>query len=127
MLYKNTNKIDRKLIKSEVNGFMIKNKQLYDKVKYLYYDKDMSQKDIAEMLGLTRQWISVILNSSEKHEDLMKKKKQKRNIERKVEFYKNSVAKISIPNSMLEAIGIDENNRDVKIKVVNNKIIIEKI
>ena len=48
--------------KSEVWNLMIKDKQLYKKVKYLYYDKDMSQKEIAQMLGMSRQWISTIIN-----------------------------------------------------------------
>lgn len=104
---------------------MIKDKELYNKIKYLYYDKDMSQKEIAQMLGMSRQWISVILNSNEKHEELNKKKKQKRSIERKVEFYKNSVAKISIPGYALEAIGVNEKNRNVIIKVSKNKLTIE--
>lgn len=111
--------------KSEVWNLMIKDKQLYKKVKYLYYDKDMSQKEIAQMLGMSRQWISTILNSNEKHEELNKKKKQKRNIERKVEFYKNSVAKISVPGYALEAIGVNEENRNVIIKVSKNKLTIE--
>lgn len=106
---------------------MIKDKQLYKKVKYLYYDKDMSQKEIAKMLGMSRQWISTILNSDEKHEELIKIKKQKRNIERKVEFYKNSVAKISIPLSIFEAIGVNPDNRNVNIRVIKNRIIIENV
>ena len=104
---------------------MIKDKELYNKIKYLYYDKDMSQKEIAQMLGLSRQWISTILNSNEKHEELNKKKKKKRSIERKVEFYKNSVAKISVPGYALEAIGVNEENRNVIIKVSKNKLTIE--
>lgn len=54
---------------------MIKNETLYKKIKYLYYEQDMTQKEIAEMLSKSRQWISTILNSDENHKELTKKKK----------------------------------------------------
>lgn len=106
---------------------MIKNETLHKKVKYLYYEQDMTQKEIAEMLGKSRQWISTILNSDENHKELTKKKKQKRNVERNVEFYNNSKAKILIPVEMLEAIGANKENRKVSIRVEKNKIVIEHI
>lgn len=53
---------------------MIKNETLYKKIKYLYYEQDMTQKEIAEMLSKSRQWISTILNSDENHKELTKKK-----------------------------------------------------
>lgn len=104
----------------------MKNEQLHKRVKYLYYDQDMTEKEIADILGKSRQWINRILNSDENHKDLLKKKKQKRIINRKVEFGKNNKAKVSLPTNILEAIGITEDERDVKIKVVRNKIVIEK-
>lgn len=105
---------------------MKKNEQLKNKVKFLYYDKDMTQKDIAKLLGKSRQWINTILNSDEKHQELTAKKKQKRTIERNIEYYKNSNVKVSIPTEMTRAIGLDEEERKVKIRVDKKRIIIEK-
>lgn len=56
---------------------MIKNETLYKKIKYLYYEQDMTQKEIAEMLSKSRQWISTILNSDENHKELTTKKTKK--------------------------------------------------
>lgn len=106
---------------------MIKNETLYKKIKYLYYEQDMTQKEIAEMLSKSRQWISTILNSDENHKELTKKKKQKRNVERNVEFYNNSKAKILIPVEMLEVIGANKENKKVSIRVEKNKIVIEHV
>ncbi len=106
---------------------MVKNEQLHKRVKYLYYEQDMTEKEIADILGKSRQWINRILNSDENHKELSKKKRQKRIINRKVEFSKKQSAKIALPINIFEAIGITEDERDVEIKVVKNKIIIEKI
>lgn len=106
---------------------MNKNEQLQKRVKYLYYEQDLTEKEIAKVLEKSRSWISKILNSSKEHKELVKRKKQKRTIKRNVEFYKNSSCKISIPINMLEAIGINQDAREINIKVVSNKIVIEKV
>lgn len=106
---------------------MVKDEQLHKRVKFLYYEQDMTEKEIAEILGRSRQWISNILNSDENHKELLKKKKQKRTIKRNAEFYKKNIAKISIPISFLDAIGINEEERELTIKVVRNKIVMEKV
>ena len=82
--------MDEMLIESEFEENMVKNETLHKRVKYLYYEQDMTQKEIAEMLGKSRSWISNILNSDEKHKELSKKMKQKRIIDRNVEFNKNN-------------------------------------
>ncbi len=105
---------------------MNKNEQLYKRVKYLYYDQDLTEKEIAETLGKSRSWINAILNSDKEHKELLKRKRQNRVIKRNIEFYKNSSCKIPIPISMLEAIGINQEIRSVNIKVVKNRIVIEK-
>jgi DNA-binding transcriptional regulator LsrR (DeoR family) len=46
---------------------MIKNENLYKKVKYFYCEQDMTQKEIDKLLGKSRQWISKILNSDKNH------------------------------------------------------------
>lgn len=98
---------------------MIKNETLYKKIKYLYYEQDMTQKEIAEMLSKSRQWISTILNSDENHKELTKK--------RNVEFYNNSKAKILILVEMLKVIGANKENKKVSIRVEKNKIVIEHV
>lgn len=104
---------------------MIKNETLHKRVKYLYYEQDMTEKEVAEILGKSRQWVNAILNSDENHKELMKRKKRKRTIERNVEFYKDNKTKIAIPIDMFEAIGINDKNRKAKLKISKNKIIIE--
>lgn len=64
-------------------------------------------------------FIPCSLNSDEKHQELTAKKKQKRIIEKNVEFSKNSTIRIGIPIEMIKAMGINEEERKV--------IIIEKL
>lgn len=105
---------------------MVKNEALHKRVKYLYYEQDMTEKEVAEILGKSRQWVNAILNSDKNHKELMKKKRRKRTIERNVEFYKDNKTKIAIPIDMFEAIGINDKDRKAIVKVTKNKITIER-
>ena len=105
---------------------MVKNEELHKRVKYLYYEQDMTEKEVAELLEKSRQWVSAILNSDKNHKELKRKKKSKRTIIRNVEFNKNNNTKVAIPIDLFNTIGINKEKRKAKIRLVGKKIIIEK-
>ena len=105
---------------------MQNSKLLKNRVDYLYYEENMTQKEVGELLGISRQRVWAILNSNEDHRDRKLKRVKDKVINRKVHFNKNTTPTIAIPKSMLEKIGINSEERIVEIKVEGQKIIIKK-
>lgn len=101
-------------------------KLLKNRVDYLYYEENMTQKEVGEILGVSRQRVWAILNSNEDHKDRKLKRVKDKVIDRKVHFNKNTTPTIAIPKSMLEKIGINSDDRMAEIKIDGLSIIIKK-
>lgn len=102
---------------------MKKKEQLKSRVNFLYYEENLTQKEIAKTLKLSRQRINAILNSNEDHKARKLKRIEDKTISRKVQFHSPTIA---IPKDMFMKIGINEGDRIVDIKVEGQKIIIKK-
>ena len=105
---------------------MQNSKVLKNRVDFLYYEENMTQKEVGEILGISRQRVWAILNSNEDHKERKLKRTKYKVIDRKVQFNNNTSPTIAIPKNMLEKIGINSENRIVEIKVEGQKIIIKK-
>lgn len=84
----------------------------------------MTQKEVGEILGISRQRVWAILNSNKDHKDRKLKRVKDKVVNRKVHFNNNTAPTISIPKSMLEEIGIDSVYRMAEIKIEGQSIII---
>ena len=105
---------------------MQNSKLLKNRVDFLYYKENMTQKEVGEILGISRQRVWAILNSNEDHKDRKLKRVKNKVLDRKVHFNNNTSPTIAIPKVMLEKIGVNKENNDIKIVVRDGKIIIEK-
>lgn len=54
------------LIYHRLDGFDEKKGTVKNRVDYLYYQENMTQKEVGEILGISRQRVSVILNLNAK-------------------------------------------------------------
>lgn len=105
---------------------MKKDNPLNNRVNFLYYNENLTEIEIADILNISRQRISAILNSNEDHKIRKSNRITKKVVERKVQFPNNTSPKISIPKDMLKKIGIDEENNIVEIKINAREIILKK-
>lgn len=105
---------------------MNKKEELKKRINFLYYKENMTQKEIGELLNISRQRVNAILNSNENHKIKKCKRIGKNIINRKVRFCNNSSPNIAFPKSMLEIIGVNEENKDVEIGVEGTSIVIKR-
>ena len=106
---------------------MNENEKLKNRVKYLYYEEDLTMKEIAVIVDRSRTRVSAILNEDPNHKMKTNKKRAKRIIQKELNLSEKGSTLIRIPNNLLNAIGVDENNNKVEIKVFNSQIIIKKL
>ena len=95
-------------------------------INFLYYNEKLTQKQIGELLGISRQSVSAILNSNVDHKFRKLNRVGTKTINRKVYFPNNAGPTISIPKDMFKRIGITEEVRDVEIKVEGQSILIKR-
>lgn len=96
------------------------------RINFLYYEEGLTQKEISELLNISRQRVNAILNSNKDHELRKAKRSENKIINRKVQFPRKSSPSISIPKDMLNRIGITEEFKNVEIRVQGDSIIIIK-
>lgn len=94
------------------------------KINFLYYHEKMTQKEIGELLGISRQRVNAILNSNVDHK--LRKSKRTETINRKVHFPSNTSPNISIPGDMLKRIGITKEFQDAEVRIEGSSIIIRR-
>lgn len=105
---------------------MKESEKIKDKVKYLYYDKDYTMKEVADIVNRSRTRVSEILNEDPRHKQKLTQKRAKRVIQKELKMDKNS-ALLRIPTNMLNAIGVDEENNRIEICIKRKQIIIKSI
>lgn len=96
------------------------------RINFLYYDEKLTQKEIGELLGISRQSVSAILNSNIDHKFRKLNRAGTKIINRKVQFPCKAGPTISIPKDILKRIGITEEFRDAEIKVEGQSIVIKR-
>lgn len=96
------------------------------RINFLYYEEKLTQKEIGELLGISRQRVSSILNSNVDHKYRKSKRDGTKNISRKVQFPNSAGPTISIPKDMFKRIGITEEFREAEVKVEGPNIIIKR-
>ena len=105
---------------------MQNSKLLKNRVDFLYYEENMTQKEVGEILGISRQRVCAILNYNEDNKTRKLKRVKNKVINRKVHFNNNTTPTIAIPKSMLEKIGINSVDRMAEIKIDGQSIIIKR-
>lgn len=105
---------------------MGKKELLKNRVNFLYYEEKMTQKEIGEILNISRQSVNAILNSNADHKSRKLKRVEDKTINRKVQFNNNTTPTVAIPKDMLEKIGISSEYRIAEIKVEGQNIIIKR-
>lgn len=106
---------------------MPNNEEIIEKIKFLYYEENLTEMEIAALLGKSRQWVSNALNSDALHKEKKKERVKKRIINRKINTnIKATNVRISIPLIFFNEIGINENKQEINIKLEGKKIVIKK-
>ncbi len=105
---------------------MNKNEDVKRRVNFSYYEENLTQKEIALLLNISRQRVSAILNANDNHKLRKARRIGKKTINRKVQFPKNTSPTISIPKDMFNRIGINEENKDAEIKIDGQSIVIKR-
>lgn len=105
---------------------MNKREELKNKINFLYYEENLTQKEIGSLLNISRQSVSTILNTNSNHKLRKARRIGKRTINRKVQFHKNTSPTVAIPKDMFDRIGINEENKDAEIKIDGQSIVIKR-
>ena len=105
---------------------MNKKEELKSRVNFSYYEENLTQKEIGSLLNISRQRVNAILNANSNHKLRKSRRIGKKTISRKVQFHKNTGPTVAIPKDMLERIGINEENKDAKIKIDGQNIVIKR-
>ncbi len=105
---------------------MNKNEELKRRVNFSYYEENLTQKEIAWLLNISRQRVSAILNANDNHKIRKARRIGKKIINRKVQFPKNTSPTIFISKDMFNRIGINEEDKDAEVKIDGQTIIIKR-
>ena len=105
---------------------MNKRDELKNRINFLYYEENLTQKEIGLLLNISRQSVSTILNMNSNHKLRKARRIGKRTINRRVQFHKNTSPTIAIPKDMFDRIGINEENKDAEIKIDGQSIVIKR-
>ena len=105
---------------------MKKKEELKNRVNFLYYEENLTQKEIGSLLNISRQRVNAILNANSNHKLKKARRIGKKKITRKVQFNRNTSPTVAIPKDMLERIGISEEHKDAEIEIAEQCIIIKR-
>lgn len=75
------------------------------------------------LLNISRQSVSSILNTNSNHKLRKVRRIGKRTINRRVQFHKNTSPTVAILKDMFDRIGINEENKDIEIKIDGKSIV----